>query len=84
MFSMQSGYVFLCTNSSMTNCMRNKRFSCSGDQVKVAQELDLNTLIFLLNEEDDTLLGPFTVTEGPEDLEKGAWYSSVQENRFSE
>jgi hypothetical protein len=80
---MQSGYVFLCDSSSLTSCMRNKNFSCTGDQVKVAQELDLNTIIFLLNEEKDSLLGPFTVTEGPEDLEKGAWYSSVQRDRFS-
>jgi hypothetical protein len=81
---MQKGYVFLCNNPSMTECMRNKRFSCSGKQVKVAQELELNTVIFLFNDETGTLLGPFTVVEGPEDLEKGTWYSSVDEHSFSE
>jgi hypothetical protein len=81
---MQKGYVFLCNNPSMTECMRNKRFSCSGKQVKVAQELELNTVIFLLNDETGTLLGPFTVVKGPEDLEKGTWYSSVDEHSFSE
>jgi hypothetical protein len=81
---MQTGYVFLCSNASMTECMRNKRFSCSGKQVKVAQELEVDTVIFLLNDETKTLLGPFTVVQGPEDLEKGTWYSSVDEHSFSE
>ena len=81
---MQTGYVFLCSNASMTECMRNKRFSCSGKQVKVAQELEINTIVFLLNDETKTLIGPFTVVQGPEDLEKGTWYSSVDEHSFSE
>jgi hypothetical protein len=81
---MQTGYVFLCNNASMTECMRNKRFSCSSKQVKVAQELEIDTVIFLLNDETGTLLGPFTVVQGPEDLEKGTWYSSVDEHSFSE
>jgi Development and cell death domain len=81
---MQIGYVFLCNNASMIKCMRNKRFSCSDKQIEVAQELEINTIIFLLNNETDTLLGPFTVVQGPEDLEKGTWYSSVDEHSFSE
>ena len=68
----------------MTECMRNKRFSCSGKQAKAYKELELNTIIFLFNNETDTLLGPFTIVQGPEDLEKGTWYSSVEENSFSE
>ena len=81
---MQTGYVFLCSNASMTECMRNKRFSCSGKQVKVAQELKIDTVIFFLNDETKTLLGPFTVVQGSEALEKGTWYSSVDEHSFSE
>ncbi len=81
---MQIGYIFLCSNVSMTECMRNKRFSCSGKQVNVYKELEMNTIIFLFNDETDTLLGPFTVVQGPEDMEKGTWYSSVDEHSFSE
>ena len=81
---MQIGYVFLCNNASMTECMRNKHFSCSGKQVKVYKELEMNAVIFLLNDETKTLLGPFTVVQGPEDLEKGTWYSSMDEHSFSE
>ena len=81
---MQTGYVFLCSNASMTECIRNKRFSCSGKQVKVAQELEIDTVIFFLNDETETLLGPFTVVQGSEALEKGTWYSSVDEQSFSE
>jgi hypothetical protein len=83
-YCMQIGYVFLCGNASITECMRNKRFSCSGKQVKVYKELEMNTIIFLLNNETKTLVGPFTVVQGPEDLEKGTWYSSVEKNSFSE
>jgi hypothetical protein len=68
----------------MTECMRNKRFSCSGKQVKVYSELEMNTVIFLLNDETKTLLGPFTVVKGPEDMEKGTWYSSIDEHSASE
>ena len=80
---MQNGYVFLCDNSSMIECIKNKRFACSDKQIK-PQELETNTIVFLLNSENDTLLGPFTVVPGSEDLEKGTWYSSVDENSFSE
>jgi hypothetical protein len=81
---MQTGYVFLCSNASMTECMRNKQFSCLGKQVKVAQELEIDAVIFLLNDETGTLLGPFTVVNGTDELEKGTWYSSVDEQSFSE
>ena len=81
---MQIGYIFLCNNTSMIDCMRNKRFSCSGKQVKVYRELEMNTVIFLLNDETNTLLGPFTVVQGSEDMEKGTWYSSVDEHSASE
>jgi hypothetical protein len=64
--------------------MRSKRFSCSDKQVSIAQELETNAVIFLLNDETGTLLGPFTVVKGTEDLEKGTWYSSVDEQSFSE
>ena len=81
---MQTGYVFLCNNISMTDCLRNKRFSCSGKQVNIAKELEVNAVVFLLNDETGTLLGPFTVSEAPESLEKGTWYSTVDKESFSE
>lgn len=67
----------------MTECMRKKSVSCSGKPMKISGELELNAVIFLLNGDSGTLLGPFTVAESPEDLEKGAWYSSIEEKRFS-
>ena len=81
---MQIGHIFLCDNASITKCIKNKSFSCAGKQVNVSQELEINTVIFLLNHETKTLLGPFTVVQGPEDLEKGTWYSSMDEHSFSE
>ena len=80
---MQTGYVFLCNRVVMSECARNRRFSCSGKQIEVAQELKPNTVIFLFNGETGTVLGPFTVAQGPEDWVKGAWYSSVNRESFS-
>ena len=80
---MQTGYVFLCNRAVMSECARNRRFSCSGKQVEAAQELKANTIIFLLNYENGTLMGPFTVAQGPEDLVKGAWYGDVNRESFS-
>jgi hypothetical protein len=67
----------------MTECMRNKRFGCSGTQVDIAKQLEKDGVIFLLNDETGILLGPFTVTQEPGDLVKGAWYSSVETDGFS-
>jgi len=80
---MQIGYIFLCDDISMSECTRKQRFSCSGKQVEVARELEVNSVIFLFNAETGTLLGPFTAAESPEELEKGTWYTSVERNRFS-
>ncbi len=80
---MQTGYVFLCNDASISECARNRRFTCSSKQVEAAKELKANTIVFLLNSETGTLFGPFTVAQGPEDLVKGAWYSSVNTESFS-
>ena len=68
----------------MTECVENKRFRCSSKQLKAAQELETDAVIFFFNEETDTLLGPFTIVDASGDLEKGTWYSSVDEHSFSE
>ncbi len=51
--------------------------------MEAAKELKANTIVFLFNSETGTLFGPFTVAQGPEDLVKGAWYSSVNRESFS-
>jgi hypothetical protein len=81
---MQTGHVFLCDHSSMTDCLRNKRFACADEQANVVRELKINSLLFLLSEKTGILLGPFTVAQEPENLIKGAWFSSVEKNQISE
>lgn len=83
MFTMQTGYIFLCNRAAMSECARSHGFSCSGAQIESARDLKANTTIFLFNDATGTLLGPFTVAQGPEDLVKGAWYSSVNRESFS-
>ncbi len=80
---MQIGYVFICNDTSFSECMRKKSFRCSSEQTDVAQDLEVNSVIFLFNAEAGILLGPFTAAEEPEDLEKGTWYPSVEKSRFS-
>jgi hypothetical protein len=81
---MYVGYVFVCNSSSLTNCVKSKKYICSGEQVDVAQDIETDAVVFLYVSEADTLIGPFTVAEGPADLEPGTWASSIDRSSLSE
>jgi hypothetical protein len=75
---MYIGYVFVCNSTSLKDCVRNKRYACSGEQVNIAQEIATGAVVFLHIPESDTLIGPFTVVdEKRTDLEPGTWTSSI-------
>lgn len=80
---MQTGYIFICDSEEITECVKNKKFACSDSQ-SVASEIEENDVAFLFNSKSGTLIGPFTVGQPSEDLEKGALHSYVQKDRFSE
>jgi len=71
---MYVGHVFLCDASSVMDCMRRKSFTCTGDNVKVVSEMEVGSLIFLLNVDSNSLVGPFTVTgSSGVGVEPGGW-----------
>ena len=71
---MYTGYVFLCASESLKDCLRHKFFTCSDENVKVVREIDIGSIVFLLNMDSNTLIGPFTAAGSPRTgLEPGGW-----------
>jgi len=83
---MYAGYVFVCNKESLKTCMRQKLFACSRETIKTVEELGLGSVVFLLNKESNTLVGPFTAA-GYLDrtgLEPGAWTEVTDMHSMSE
>ncbi len=81
---MFQGYLFLCQSTSLNDCIKNKRITCSENQVNIAKEVQAGVLVFLLNSELNTLIGPFTASdEMKTGLQPGAWNTSIDNKSFS-
>ena len=81
---MFQGYLFLCQSKAINSCINNRCFSCSENQVDVTKDIQIGALVFLLNNESDTLIGPFTASNELETgLEPGTWKSRIDTNSFS-
>ncbi len=75
---MYVGYVFVCNSTALKDCLKNKRYACSGEQVNIAQDIATGAVVFLHVIDSDTLIGPFTVIdEKRTNLEPGTWTSIV-------
>ena len=71
---MYVGYVFLCSTAVLKQCLKRKLFSCAGETAKIAEEVGVDSVVFLLDTESKTLVGPFTaVGSGEAPLEPGTW-----------
>lgn len=82
--TMYVGYLFVCNSSSLKNCVRNKKYVCSGEQVNVAKDIKTDAVVFLYVPETDALIGPFTVADEPSAyLQPGTWTSSVDRRNIS-
>jgi hypothetical protein len=82
--TMYVGYVFVCNSASLKDCVKNKRYSCSEEQVNVAQEIETDAVVFLYVSESNTLIGPFTVVgEKRASLQPGTWTSSIDQSSIS-
>jgi hypothetical protein len=82
---MYVGYIFVCNSASLKNCVKNKSYTCSGEQVNVAQEIENDAVVFFHVLDADTLIGPFTVAdEKRTNLQPGAWTSSIDRSSLSE
>jgi hypothetical protein len=83
--TMYVDYVFVCNSSSLKNCVRNKKYICSGEQVDVAQDIETDAVVSLYVSEANTLIGPFTVVDEPRaNLQPGTWDSSIDRSSISE
>jgi hypothetical protein len=83
--TMYVGYIFVCNSASLEDCVKSKRYTCSGEQVNVAQDIETDAVVFLYVSEADTLIGPFTVVdEKRTNLQPGTWNSSVDRSSLSE
>jgi hypothetical protein len=81
---MYVGYVFVCNSTSFKDCVKNKRYTCSSEQVDVAQEIESDAVIFLYVSESNKLVGPFTVAdEKRTNLQPGTWTSSIDRSSLS-
>ena len=78
---MNQGYVFPCVGESLKNCVTSRLFTCSGE---AASEIGPGFLVFFVNTDSDTLVGPFTASgsskTGPE---PGAWTQVIDPHTFS-
>lgn len=71
---MYVGHVFLCDASSVKDCVKRRLFTCTGENVQIVSEMEVGSIVFLLNLDSNTLVGPFTVagTSGT-GLKPGGW-----------
>lgn len=81
---MYVGYIFVCNSAALKSCVKNNRYTCSGEQVDVAGEIETDAIVFLHVSESDTLIGPFTVVdEKRTNLQPGTWTSSIDKSSLS-
>ena len=81
---MYDGYVFFCNNTTQQQCLSNKRFTCLGEKAKPIEEMKAGSIVFLYNEDNMTLLGPFTTLPEGDELDAGAWAMDVDPHIPSE
>ncbi len=82
---MYDGYVLFCNKNTQQQCLSRKRYTCVDKKTKPNQPIKENSIIFLYNVDDKSLLGPFTsLTEGADELDAGAWAMDVDKHIPSE
>jgi len=78
---MYDGYVLFCNESSVQQCLSKKRYMCADKETpKIMSEIKTNSIVFLYNTNDKSLLGPFTALPEGDDLDAGAWAMDIDEN----
>jgi hypothetical protein len=71
---MYVGHVFLCDAGSVKDCVKRKCFTCTGEKVQIVSEMEVGSIVFLLNLDSNTLVGPFTATgSSGTGLKPGSW-----------
>ena len=82
---MYSGYVLYCDNAEQEQCLKKKQYTCADKKIAATEKIKIGSIIFLYNNENMTLLGPFTaLSEGAETVDSGAWAMDIDEHSASE
>ena len=82
---MYSGYVLYCNNAEQEQCLRDKQYTCAAKKITPTVKIKVGSVIFLYNDENMMLLGPFTaLSEGAETVDSGAWAMDIDEHSASE
>jgi hypothetical protein len=82
---MYSGYIFFCDNKIQEECLRTKKYTCSGKENVSTNEIKIGSVLFLYNPDSDTLLGPFTaLSEGAETVDTGTWKMDIDNHSASQ
>lgn len=80
---MYAGYVFLCDDPTLKQCLGRKLFACPADP-EVVEDIGKDSVVFFLNEDSGSLFGPFTAVGSDEtSLEPGTWVEKVDEQDLS-
>jgi len=80
---MYAGYVFLCDDSSMKECLNRRLYTCSAD-MDVTDEIGEDSVVFFFNADSGSLVGPFSLSESDEaPLEPGTWVEELDEQSVS-
>jgi hypothetical protein len=77
---MYVGYVLFCNKESQQQCLSKKNYACAGKESKILKDIAANSVVFLYNMDDKSLLGPFTALPEGDDLDAGAWAMDIDEN----
>jgi len=82
---MYAGYVFVCDKQSLNDCIRENLLACSRDAMMSVEEVEEDSVVFLLTTDSNTLIGPFTATGSRKTgLQPGAWEEVTDEHDASE
>ena len=79
---MYDGYLLLCNNASLQQCLSKKRYTCAAKESANLEEIKAGTVVFLYNTDNKTLVGPFTTLSEGDELDAGTWVMDVDENNM--
>jgi len=77
---MYDGYVFYCNTASLQQCLSAKKYSCAAKEAAKIEDMKVGSIVFLYNSDEKLLLGPFSVLPEGDELDAGAWTTSIDEN----
>jgi hypothetical protein len=71
---MNNGYVLFCGQIAFERCISKRLYSCSDSHKDEVSKMKPGSILFIYNNQTDSLVGPFTAAEeGATRVETGTW-----------